>query len=309
MTATPDNLSEESGILPVHKPVGPTSRRVVDEVESLLPDCKIGHGGTLDPLAEGVLPLHFNEATKVVPYLHREPKTYRVRVRFDYRSESYDLGEAVTEVDPGGEPAFEEVRNVLDPFEGTIDQVPPKYSAIRSDGDRLYDLTRGSGDPSPEARSVTCYGLSIVDFDFPALSLEIHCGKGFYVRSLVRDLATALGLSGGLVTALVRSNYGPYKLDRCARLDRPEEWPDSFEPPRSAVVNYPAIECGASTIDRVSNGGWIDRSLTDTPVAMALGPEGRLHAILEATRERGSAQWRPKRVLNRNRPGIGAGMV
>lgn len=296
------DLSKQSGVLPVHKPVGPTSRRVVDEVEDRLTNCKIGHGGTLDPMAEGLLPLHFNEATKLVQYLHKQRKTYRFRVRFDYRSDSFDLGETVESVNNSHNPRRKEFEKILPDFVGTYDQHPPKYSALRSDGDRFHELARKSQGKAPDARAVTCHDLSLLHYDFPGATLRVTCGKGFYVRSLVRDLGDALNLKGGVATALVRTQYGPYSLGDSAKLHEPNQWSLYFTPPRSAVRTFPWIRCDAETITHLTNGKWIDREPSEKSPAMAIGPDQKLHAILEATDERGKNQWRPRRVLNRSIP-------
>lgn len=293
-------LVTQSGILPVHKPVGPTSRDVVDEVEHELGDCKIGHAGTLDPLAEGVLPLMLNEATKLTSYFHSESKRYRIQVRFDYKSESYDLGETVVKVNQNRCPGTGELREALRRFDGEIQQVPPRYSAINVDGKRLYEIARNNdGSVSPDPRTVRCHEIELVDYSYPGLTIELTCGKGFYVRSLVRDLADELELEGGLVTGLLRKRYGPLKPENSALLHEPNDWDRFLAPPRVAALSYPFVRCTTGQINHVTDGGWIDRDNEVESPAMAIGPEGKLHAILESTDERGARQWRPRRVLNR----------
>lgn len=295
-------LAQTSAILPVHKPAGMTSRSVVDEVETRCDVDKVGHGGTLDPLAEGVLPLHLNEATKVVEYLHENPKTYRVRCRFDLRSPSLDLGEEVSSVESAEPiPSRKELQSQLQYFEGSQQQVPPNYSAIKVDGKPLYEWSRSSDEiPEVESRRVHCHSLRILHYDYPSLTFTVTCGKGFYVRSLVRDLAERFDQPGGIVTVLVRTKYGPYRLGSCAQLDDPaDEWRPLARPPRSALDTIPVRHCDRRELRSITNGGRIPREIFERDRAAAVGPDGRVHALLEPAKQDPEKYWKPKRVLNR----------
>ncbi len=302
------SLGQRSLILPVHKPVGMTSRSVVDQLQNKLDISKIGHGGTLDPLAEGVLPLHFNEATKVVEYLHENPKTYRVRCRFDFSSASRDLGEEVRPVESDTpNPSREEMKKRLQSFQGSQLQTPPTYSAIKVEGKPMYEWARSADrtPPNIESRQVECHFIRLLHYDYPSLTFEISCGKGFYVRSLVRDLAKTLNQPGGIVTVLVRTQYGPYSLNSCAKLhDNTEQWHSSIFSIPSALRTIPIRECDNNEIQRLTNGGRIPRTIKRRDRAAAVDSENYVHALLEPATRNPDGEWKPKRVLNRKRPTI-----
>lgn len=297
------SIGERSHIVPVHKPVGMTSRSVVDCIEERFSILKVGHGGTLDPMAEGVLPLHFNEATKVVEYLHETTKTYRVRCRFDLHSDSMDLGNDVHFVgSDASEPPKKEVREQLQSFQGSHLQIPPAYSAVKVDGKPLYDWARSSEKnlPAVEARRVQCHEIQLLHFNYPSLTFELSCGKGFYVRSLVRDLADALNQPGGIVTVLVRTQYGPYDLTSCAKLhEDPEHWKSAIHPVRSALETIPLRTCEPEEIQRITNGGRVVRTIMERDRAAAVDAKGRVHAVLEPVPDHPGSEWKPRRVLNR----------
>jgi len=280
----------------------------VDWIEDRFTVPKVGHGGTLDPLAEGVLPIHFNEATKVVECLHENHKTYRVRCRFDLQSESRDLGETVRSVESDApKPSREVIREQLESFQDSPLQVPPAYSAIKVDGKPLYEWARSSEENSPdvEARQVELHSTRLLQFDYPTLTFEISCGKGFYVRSLVRDLSDALDQPGGIVTVLVRTQYGPYDLNDCTKFyDDTENWWIAARPIRSALRTIPSRQCNPDEIQRITNGGRVPREITERDRTAAVGPEGRLHALLEPAPRNPESEWKPKRVLNRKNPPI-----
>lgn len=297
---SPDEFQDESFVLPVHKPSGVTSRTVIDEFESRVTDAKIGHAGTLDPLAEGVLPLHFNEATKTIPYLQKEVKTYRVRCRFDLRSESLDLGEPTETVHFKTTPSHNTFENILNRFVGRYEQIPPRYSAAKIDGTPMHELAR---DPEKtisdrQSKTVLCESITIHDFSFPSAVIEITCGKGFYVRSLVRDVSEKLNLKGGIVTALVRTKYGPFSLNRtCLPYKGYPDWSSIRVPPKESIVTLPKRNCTQNEIDKLIHGGRVNRDMNEPDLAMAIGPDDRLHAILEPAETPGPSHWKPKRVL------------
>jgi len=208
------------GIVLLDKPTGMTSNAALQKVRWMLNAAKAGHTGSLDPLATGLLPLCFGEATKVSGFLLDADKRYRVTVK---------LGERTTTADSEGEviesrPVVvtrEQVETALRRFIGEIQQVPPMYSAVRHQGERLYKLARKGVEVDRPARTVTIFALTLVEFRPPELVLDVHCSKGTYVRSLAEDLGEALGC-GGHVTSLRRTGLGPFEAERMLTLEHLE---------------------------------------------------------------------------------------
>ena len=216
-------MSGLHGWLVVDKPVGPTSAQVVGKLKWALRQgghgkVKIGHGGTLDPLASGVLPIALGEATKLTGHLLNGPKAYRFTVRFGAATSTDDAEGAVVAESPVW-PDGDAVRAMLPRFTGPIRQRPPAYSALKVDGERAYALARAGAAPELAERDLVIHALELVDCDGETATLDVHCSKGTYVRSLARDLAEALGTVGH-VTMLRRTAAGPFTLDQAFSLDK-----------------------------------------------------------------------------------------
>lgn len=208
-------------LLIVDKPIGPTSFAVVKRVRSLLGKQrrdKVGHGGTLDPFASGVLPICIGEGTKVLPFLLDADKTYEAGVRFGVETDTLDLtGQTVAEHSLGDLSAAV-VEAALAGFRGPIEQVPPMYSALKRDGRPLYSYARAGETVERAARRVTIHELEMIAFEAPDRArLRIRCSKGTYVRSLAADLGTRLGVGAHLVE-LRRTASGPFRLDQAITL-------------------------------------------------------------------------------------------
>ncbi len=211
------------GWIIIDKPVGPGSTQIVSAVKRALrdgayPKVKVGHGGTLDPLASGVLPVALGEATKLAGRMLDADKIYDFTIRFGEETSTLDAeGEVVTTSDlRPGLPALEAV---LPLFTGPIEQVPPAYSALKVDGRRAYTLAREGEELELPARSVTIHSLSIVSASAEEATLSARVSKGTYIRSLARDIARALGTVGH-VTMLRRAKAGPFTLDAAIPLDK-----------------------------------------------------------------------------------------
>jgi tRNA pseudouridine55 synthase len=199
-------------VLVVDKPSGPTSFDVVRQVRRAARTRHVGHGGTLDPLASGVLPVCLGEATKLAPFLLDADKEYEVTVCLGIETDTDDAaGQEIARRDPGSIDA-RAVDEALSGFRGRIEQVPPVYSAIKRAGRPLYDYARAGEAVTVEPRPVFVHLLELVRFDGPqAVALRVRCSKGTYVRALARDLGRTLGV-GGHVTALRRTRSGPFSL-------------------------------------------------------------------------------------------------
>lgn len=178
---------------------------------------RVGHLGTLDPLATGVLVVAVGDATKLIEYLMGEDKVYEVQIEFGKISTTYDRDGEVTVIDPEPSVSREALEAALLGFVGAIRQVPPAFSAVKVEGRRAYALARQGKSPNLSPREVAIYSINVRGFEPPFVVLEVHCGSGTYIRSLAHDLGQALG-SGGMVTELRRLRVGAFTLDRAAKL-------------------------------------------------------------------------------------------
>ncbi len=204
-----------SGVLNINKPAGLTSFQVVHRIKRALKARRVGHAGTLDPLATGVLPILLESATRLSDYAHELDKTYRARFHFGFRSATDDAeGELEAVADPGRLDR-EAVAAALESFRGRILQRPPAYSAVKVDGERSYRLARRGQAPELEPREVFVRRITLVDFEpGPAAvaEVEVVCGSGTYLRALARDTGELVGV-GGYLGSLVRTAYGPLRVE------------------------------------------------------------------------------------------------
>ena len=207
-----------NGWVCLDKPFELGSTDAVSKVRRLFDAQKAGHAGTLDPLASGILPIALGEATKTVPFMMEAEKVYRFTINWGVSTDSVDReGEIIARSDV--RPSPEAVRAALPDFVGEIDQTPPRFSAIKVDGQRAYDLAREGADFELESRRVTIHSAEVTDApDADHVELTIRTGKGVYVRSLARDLAVMLGAEGH-VSALRRERVGPFSVENSVTLD------------------------------------------------------------------------------------------
>ena len=198
------------GLLNINKPAGMTSFGVVDRVKHLSGERRVGHAGTLDPLATGVLPVCLGQATRVIEFLFDSTKTYRAQIELGITTDTYDSSGKVISIKDASGISREMVGSTLDRFRGPILQTPPMYSAIKHHGQPLYKLARSGIEVERKSRPAQIYGLEITDWQPPVVSLDIICGKGTYVRCLAHDLGEALGC-GASMKSLVRLKVGPFQ--------------------------------------------------------------------------------------------------
>ncbi|WNZ21844.1 tRNA pseudouridine(55) synthase TruB [Leptolyngbya sp. NK1-12] len=212
------------GFLNLHKPFGLTSHDCVARVRRLLKLKRVGHGGTLDPAATGVLPIAIGRATRLLQYLSHE-KTYRAKIRFGITTSTDDLaGEILTQA-PAAHLSLAQLQRALPQFQGTIEQIPPSYSAIQVGGKRLYELARSGQAVTAPKRTVEVHRIEILAWhpgEFPELELDIACGSGTYIRSIARDLGAVLGI-GGTLAALIRTSSSGFHLKDSLTLDQLEQ--------------------------------------------------------------------------------------
>ena len=208
---------------PVHgwvnfdKPLGMTSTQAVGKIRYLYQAQKAGHAGTLDPLATGILPIALGEATKTIPFMTEAEKAYRFTVKWGEMTDTLDAEGEVIETSET-RPSAADIEDVIPDFIGEISQIPPKYSAIKIDGKRAYDLARGGEDVMMKARTVHVHDLTLVESTADHATFEVCCGKGTYVRSLARDIADSLGTCG-YVIFLRRTQVGAFTENTAFSLD------------------------------------------------------------------------------------------
>ncbi len=205
-------LWRRGGLFIVNKPAGPSSFDVIRIARRELGVRKIGHAGTLDPMAEGVLVLGVGRGTKLLGLLSGLGKSYRVRLRLGVRTDTFDrTGKVVEERDASGVTEAD-LGAALARFRGAVEQVPPMYSALKRDGVPLYKLARNGLEVERSPRPVEITRLDLVEFAPPEAALDVDCSKGTYIRSLVDDIGRALGV-GAVMTELMRTRVGPFTLD------------------------------------------------------------------------------------------------
>ena len=289
------------GIMVVDKPIGPTSHQIVSMVRRGTGIRKVGHAGTLDPRASGVLVLCLGPATRLSEYLSTSTKRYEAVIRFGTSTETYDSEGPVTR-DTGKPPTLQEINAVLDEFRGEIEQVPPPYSAIKVKGKKAYELAREGKEVELEARSVTIYEFKVQQYEKPDLSVSIECTAGTYIRSLAHDIGERLGC-GAHLAALRRTKAGPFTIDDAEPLPKLEvgfvtnKWEKYVRPAVDALPEVPDVLVDEETLKKLQNGHRIPRSEETCELAKAIGPDGDLVAILEPVEETG--EWHPTKVFVR----------
>ena len=256
------------GILVVAKEPGPTSHDIVGLVRRLSGVKRVGHGGTLDPFAAGVLPVFIGHATRLVEYHMSDAKEYRALVSFGARSTTDDLEGELT---PGGAPApsRDQVARALAAFTGEIEQVPPDYSAVRIAGRKAYELARHGEKPELRPRRVTVMRLEMPDWDDtdparPMAGLEIVCSAGTYIRALARDLGDTLGC-GAYLGALTRTASGPFRLERAhsiadARASLAEGRARELLLPMDSGLDFPELSLNEQEVAHLARGQQLRRA-------------------------------------------------
>lgn len=214
--------ANKHGYIVIDKPAGWTSHDVVSRVRRIVGERRVGHAGTLDPGAVGVLPVAVGLATRTVEYLAESTKTYRAWITFGVTTDTADGDGVLQSTHDASNLTREQLDHALEAFRGEIDQRPPMYSAIQIDGQRLYDLARKGVEVEIEPRKVTILDLTVVDWSLPVLCIDVECSKGTYIRSLARDLGDAVG-TGAYLSHLVRTCTGPFRIDQALTMDELEQ--------------------------------------------------------------------------------------
>lgn len=287
------------GIVVIDKPAGWTSHDVVGWVRRWAGEKKVGHAGTLDPAATGVLPVALNDATRVLEFLTDASKAYLADITFGVATDSAD-GDGTVIAVSDRRPSLEEVADALDGFRGSIEQTPPRHSAIRIDGQRAYDLARAGVEIEMPSRTVEIHLIDVCGWDGETAQIHIECSKGTYIRSIARDLGEVVGIPSYL-SNLVRTRSGPYTLDdawtigELEQVDAAWHWEAIALHPDSAVSDWPAI---VMTVDQEADWGF------GRPITISSHAHDRSARVYDSTgRWRGIARrsedtiWSPSRVI------------
>jgi tRNA pseudouridine55 synthase len=294
-----------NGLLVIDKPGGMTSRDVVNRAQGWFPrGTRIGHTGTLDPLATGVLVLCVGAATRLAEYVQRMKKTYRAGLLLGARSDTDDADGVIKTTNVFEVPDRAELARCLEQFIGEVKQIPPIYSAAKVSGQRAYDRARQGQELSLEPRRVYIYGIDILGYEYPHVDLEVRCGKGTYIRALARDLGQRLGC-GALVEKLRRTRVGPFEADHALNLTiDPSAARFSLLPLSAALVELPRVVVDESQIRQLQMGQGVpleDPTVLagdehESPEAAVFDVTGELVAVARV--DRANRKLLPTKVLS-----------
>ena len=298
-------MTSVDGILNINKPPGRTSFSVVSLIKHLSGVKRVGHAGTLDPAATGVLPVCLGQGRRVVSFLHDTAKVYKAQVEFGVTTDSYDAtGNITATEDPSGV-SRKQLLAALESFRGLIQQTPPMYSAIKRGGKPLYELARAGIEVERPSRPVQIYRLELKYWKPPVATIEVECSKGTYIRSLAYDLGQLLGC-GAHLKSLVRLKYGCFSLEDAVSMPRLEDgfrhgyWQQFVYPIDIIFRDWVVVVVDDAGEADVRNGRPVDLPGDDFQPAVgrlrAYNGDGRFLGLLTFNREKG--HWRPGKVFN-----------
>ncbi len=289
------------GILNLFKPAGPTSRDCVNQIQRLIRPIKVGHAGTLDPIAEGVLLIGVGQAARLVDWIHQLPKTYRGTFELGKTSLSADSETEISLLPDSNIPTLHDFESVLPDFHGKISQIPPIYSAIRIDGKRAYESARAGQAVEMPSREIIIHRLSIVEYEYPKLVIDIECSTGTYIRSLGRDMARRLG-SDAIMTALHRTSIGELLSSQAVRMEQLDSRlaiEERLINPARCLSIFPQVSLDDHEILRLQQGKTIELPDLESSTGsshpecvLALDRTGVLRSILYRNEFQ---HWRPHR--------------
>ncbi|HEY0584072.1 MAG TPA: tRNA pseudouridine(55) synthase TruB [Chloroflexota bacterium] len=276
-------MTDVTGILNVHKATGWTSHDVVAKVRRLAGQKRVGHAGTLDPLAEGVLPILLGRATRLADFVQQGEKTYRAAVALGASTETDDREGSVSATAPVPALSAGRVEEALSAFRGEIMQKPPAYSALKVGGQRAYAVARRGEDVDLAPRPVTIHALDLLSLDESSLELEVTCSKGTYIRALARDLAIALGTLGHL-SGLVRTRVGPFRLSDSLTLDAIADRgaAHALLPASQAIPEAPLFNADADQTAKLLNGQAVPVDSLHAQSVWVYDPSGQLVCLASA---------------------------
>ena len=298
----PKDFTDIDGILLLDKPKGLSSNQALQKVRYLFKANKAGHTGSLDPLATGMLPICFGEATKFSGYLLDASKSYRASCQLGRTTSTGDAEGDVTSEKPV-DVSEEGLNRVLAQFLGSIEQVPPMHSAIKVKGQRLYKLARNGKEVERSARTIVIHGLKLIEFDYDKLVIDLRCSKGTYIRTLAEDIGNALGC-GAYLTDLQRTGVHPFDQHRCYTLDElnelaiesPPGISECLLPIKTALSDFGDLIVDQASTELLKQGRAIQVDSSAPPGLLNLVAEnGQFIGLGEATAD---GQISPKRLMN-----------
>lgn len=291
------------GILNLCKPKGKTSFSVVAAIRRMSGERRVGHGGTLDPEATGVLPICLGRATRLAEFLSDAGKAYWAEIELGVSTDTYDAQGAVVATNDASTLSSSQVETAIDLFRGIIQQTPPMYSAVKHQGVPLYRLARAGVRVPRKPREVEIYRIDLLQWRSPIAVLEVDCSKGTYIRTLAHELGEKLGC-GGHLKNLVRIKSGPFHINDSVTLTQVEatfregEWTSIVHPLDVAVLHLPCMTVDDEEERAISNGRLVDREIKGSTVSdyyRVYSADGRFIAIMSYDEERKG--WQPRKVF------------
>lgn len=289
-----------NGIINLNKPPGKTSFQMVSLVRRLTGERKVGHAGTLDPEATGVLPICLGQGTRVVEFLNSTRKVYQAEIELGVATSTYDATGRIIQRGDISSLQRGQIEEALAQFQGEIEQLPPAYSAVKHRGQPLYKFARAGLEVPRKPRKVQIYHLKILRWEGAELELRVECGKGAYIRSLAHDLGRVLGC-GAHLKRLVRLQSGPFKLEEAVLPEELEEafrkgyWQTYLYPPDVALSHLDAVIVAELDKKAILNGRLVALTGVEGELCRAYSSDGQLLAILRFRPDKGL--WHPEKVF------------
>jgi len=286
------------GVLIIDKPEGLTSHDVVQKVRRAYSIRQVGHAGTLDPIASGVLVLLLGSATRIAQFLQEDDKEYHLVLKLGLETDTQDItGETLSEADPSSVTEGD-LKSVIERYRGTFSQIPPSFSAVKRAGQPLYKLARQGVRIQADPREVTVYSIEVSNVDLPHIAMKVVCSKGTYMRTLCHDIGRDLGV-GGCMKSLVRVRSGRFPISDAVDLEQVVSDPSPEKWLRQAAdgLGFPVTEPGDEDLMRLVSGTRIPCEDCSQEGLVSVTRRGRLVALAEALKAEGTVMLSPRRVL------------
>jgi tRNA pseudouridine55 synthase len=293
-----------NGIINLSKPSGCTSFDIVARIRHSIGQKRVGHAGTLDPMASGVLPICLGQATRIVEYLMDATKTYRAEIELGVVTDTYDAEGQIIRRGNASNITLQQVTDTLDLFRGTISQTPPPYSAVKYQGKPLYEWARNGITVEKASRPAEIHEIKILVWQPPVITIEVTCGKGTYIRSLAYDLGEKLGC-GASLKSLIRTRCGIFKIEDAVTIEQVEEAcrngtiENLIQPLDCVLAHWPKVIANEIDTVKIINGNYPDLADISSPkndiYYRAYSTDGTFLAVLHYVKE--ESLWKPVKVF------------